>query len=178
MEDIYLLLRVFFFKNIYFFFQGQFYEQVKGAAMGSPVSPIVTNLYMQYFEQKALSTATPPGSTAGMLMTHLSSKKKSINRTSYNTSTVLILPFSLQWRTISRMGPSPSWTPLLSQRLMGNCLPLCTGNLPTLTSTYSGTVTIISQPSLVQSIPSPIGTKQYSAILRFSTKRRPISGMH
>ena len=27
--------------------------------MGSPVSPIVANLYMEYFEQKALSTASP-----------------------------------------------------------------------------------------------------------------------
>ena len=60
-------------------------------------------------------------------MIHLSSKRKSINRTSYNTSTVLTLPSSLQWRKIRRMGPSPSWTPLLNQRLMGNCLPLCTG---------------------------------------------------
>ena len=74
----------------------------------------------------------------------MSSKKKSINRTSYNTSAVLTLPFSLQWRTIRRMRPSPSWTPLLNQRLMGNCPPLCTGNLPTLTSTHSGTVTITS----------------------------------
>ena len=30
----------------------------------------------------------PPGSFAGMWMTHLSSKRKSINRTSYNTSSV------------------------------------------------------------------------------------------
>ena len=28
--------------------------------MGSPVSPIVANLYMKYFEQKALSTAFHP----------------------------------------------------------------------------------------------------------------------
>ena len=28
--------------------------------MGSPVSPIVANLYMEYLEQKALSTAPPP----------------------------------------------------------------------------------------------------------------------
>ena len=28
--------------------------------MGSPVSPIVANLYIEYFEQKALSTAPPP----------------------------------------------------------------------------------------------------------------------
>ena len=170
-EDITLLLE-FCLKNTYFSFQGQFYEQVKGAAMGSPVSPIEANLYNGYFEQKALITAPTPGSGIGMWMTHLSSKRKSINRTSYNTSTVLTLPYSLQWRTIWRMGPSPSWTPLLNQRLIGNCLPLCTGNLPTWTSTYSGTVTITSQPSLVLSTPSPIGPKQYVAILSFSTKRR------
>ena len=28
--------------------------------MGSPVSPIVANLYMEYLEQKALSTAPHP----------------------------------------------------------------------------------------------------------------------
>ena len=100
------------------------------------------------------------------------------NRISYNTLTVLTLPFSLQWRTTRRMGPSPSWTPLSNQRWVENCLSLCTGNLPTLTSTYSGTVTTTSQPSLVLSTSSPIGSKQYVAILSFSKKRRPTSGMH
>ena len=47
-------------KNIYFSFQEQFYEQVEGAAMGSLVSPIVANLYMEYFEQKALSISPTP----------------------------------------------------------------------------------------------------------------------
>ena len=42
---------------MYFLFQGQFYEQVKGAAMGSLLSPTVANLYMEYFKQKALRTA-------------------------------------------------------------------------------------------------------------------------
>ena len=70
---------------MYFSFQGQFHEQVEGAAMGSPVSSIVANLSMEYFEQKALNTARLPGSGTGMWMTHLSSKRKSINRTSYNT---------------------------------------------------------------------------------------------
>ena len=88
-------------------------------------------------------------------MKHLSSKRKPINWISYNTLTVLTLTFSLQWRTTRRMGSSPSWTPLLNQRLMGNCLPLCTGNPPTLTSTYSWTVTITSQPSSLLSTPSP-----------------------
>ena len=44
-SDIILLLE-FCLKNTYFSFQDQFYEQVEGAAMDSPVSPIVANLYM------------------------------------------------------------------------------------------------------------------------------------
>ena len=48
-------------KTTYFTFQGKFFEQVKGAAMGSPISPIVANLFMKDLEVKALSTApTPP----------------------------------------------------------------------------------------------------------------------
>ena len=35
--------------NTYFSFQNKFYEQVEGAAMGSMVSPIVANLYMEHF---------------------------------------------------------------------------------------------------------------------------------
>ena len=58
-NDIILLLE-FCLKNTYFSFQSQFLEQVEGAAMGSPVSPIVANLYMEYLEQKALSTAPHP----------------------------------------------------------------------------------------------------------------------
>ena len=81
--DIILLLE-FCLKNTYFSFQGQFYEQVEGAAMGSPVSPIVANLYMEYLEQKALSTSPhPPGSGAGMWMTPLSSTRKPTNKASF-----------------------------------------------------------------------------------------------
>ena len=57
--DIILLLE-FCLKNTYFSFQGQFYEQVEGAAMGSPISPIIAHLYMEYLEEKALSTAPTP----------------------------------------------------------------------------------------------------------------------
>ena len=65
-SDIILLLE-FCLKNTYFSFQGQFYEQVEGAAMGFPVSPAVANLYMEYLEQKVLSTApNPPDSGTGL----------------------------------------------------------------------------------------------------------------
>ena len=81
-KDIILLLG-FCLHNTYFSFQGKFNEQVEGAAIGSQVSPIVANLYMDYFEQKALCTAIHPlGFGSGMWKTHLSSIGKSTNRTS------------------------------------------------------------------------------------------------
>ena len=43
-------------------FQGQYYEQVEGAAIGSPLSPIVANIFMKNFETKALETAPHPPS--------------------------------------------------------------------------------------------------------------------
>ena len=81
-DDIILLLE-FCLKNTYFSFQGQFFEQVEGVAMGSPVSPIVANLYMEYLEQKALSTAPHPlGFGTGLWMTPLLSTRKPINKAS------------------------------------------------------------------------------------------------
>ena len=47
-------------KSTYFVFQGKYYEQLEGAAMGSPLSPIIANIYMEEFETKALSTALHP----------------------------------------------------------------------------------------------------------------------
>ena len=44
-------------RSTYFTFQSRFYEQQEGAAMGSPISPIVTNLYMEDFEKKAISSS-------------------------------------------------------------------------------------------------------------------------
>ena len=84
-SDIILLLE-FCLKNTYFSFQDQFHEQVEGVAMGSPVSPFVANLYMEYLEQKALSTAPNPSGTGACLwMTPLSSTRKPTNKVSSNT---------------------------------------------------------------------------------------------
>ena len=47
-------------RTTYFKFLDTFYEQTDGAAMGSPLSPIVANLYMEHLEQAALRTTMLP----------------------------------------------------------------------------------------------------------------------
>ena len=37
-------------KHTYLLFQGKYYEQIHGAAMGSPISPLIANLFMEEFE--------------------------------------------------------------------------------------------------------------------------------
>ena len=44
-------------RSTYFTLQDKYYEQVEGAAMGSPISPIVANLYMEDFEMRAINTS-------------------------------------------------------------------------------------------------------------------------
>ena len=46
-------------ENCVFTFQGNFFKQLHRAAMGSPCSPVVANIYMKYFEDLALG----PGSS-------------------------------------------------------------------------------------------------------------------
>ena len=119
--------------------------------------------------------SNPPGSGAGLWMTPLSSTRKSTNKASFNTSTVLTLQSSLQWRTTGRLGPFPPWTPLLNLRLMAHYH--CVQENPLIqTSTYSGIVTITSQPNLLSSTPFPIGPLQCVASLSCSNKKRTTSG--
>ena len=47
-------------RSTYFTYRGKFYEQVKGAAMGSSISPIVANLFMENFEMRALQPSPNP----------------------------------------------------------------------------------------------------------------------
>ena len=47
----------FYLNNTCFIYQGRFHEQTEGAAIGSPLNPIISNLYMEAFEKQAISTA-------------------------------------------------------------------------------------------------------------------------
>ena len=42
--------------HTYFLFQVKYYEQVQGAAMGSPISPLITTIFMEEFKVQALSS--------------------------------------------------------------------------------------------------------------------------
>ena len=46
-------------ENCVFSFQGNFFKQLHGAAMGSPCSPVLANIYMEYFEDLALGPELP-----------------------------------------------------------------------------------------------------------------------
>ena len=60
--DHIVCLLEFCLRSTYFTFKGRFYEQQEGAAMGSPISPIVANLYMEDLETKAIQSAQNPPS--------------------------------------------------------------------------------------------------------------------
>ena len=55
-----ICLLEFCLNNTSFIFQGRYHEQTEGAAMGSPLSTIIANLYMEAFEKEAISTAPDP----------------------------------------------------------------------------------------------------------------------
>ena len=102
-----ITLLQFCLKNNYF--QGQYFEPVHGAAMGSPLSPLVTNLFMEEFKAKAIST--PPiqwGFGLGMGMTPLPSNRQNIATISSSTLIPLTIIFNSQQRLPRTMAPSPS----------------------------------------------------------------------
>ncbi|GJQ78295.1 hypothetical protein Trydic_g8795, partial [Trypoxylus dichotomus] len=39
--------------NFYFLWNGEFYEQASSGAMGSPLSPVIANIFMEAFEHEA-----------------------------------------------------------------------------------------------------------------------------
>ena len=57
-----LSLLEFCLDTTYFVYNQNIYQQTHGAAMGSPVSPLIANVYMEDFEARALTSAPNPPS--------------------------------------------------------------------------------------------------------------------
>ena len=73
-------------RSTYFTYRGKFYEQVEGAAMGSPMSPIVANLYMESFEMRGLQSSPNPTSVWKRFVdTPLSSWRRSTRKNFWPT---------------------------------------------------------------------------------------------
>lgn len=60
--DQVIQLLKFCLNTTYFIYDSKYYQQTHGAAMGSPVSPIVCNLFIEDFEDITLSSAPHPPS--------------------------------------------------------------------------------------------------------------------
>ena len=68
-----------------FVYQGQFYQQLEGAAMGSPLSPIAANIFMERFEEEILATAPHPQVCGKDMWKILLSFKKSSTKMSFSS---------------------------------------------------------------------------------------------
>ena len=56
-REKFIMLLEFTITNCIFCFNKKFYKQLQGAAIGSPVSPVIANIYMEYFESLAIPTS-------------------------------------------------------------------------------------------------------------------------
>ena len=91
-----ITLLEFCLKNNYLLFKNRYFEQIHGAAMGSPINPLSVNLFMEEFEAKAISSAPiHPGYGLGMWMTPLASNRLDIVTSSSSISTLLTHTSSL-----------------------------------------------------------------------------------
>ena len=102
-----LQLLEFCLNNTYFLFQNQYFEQTKGAAMGSPVSPIVANIYMEVFEDRANNTALhPPRIWRIYVDDTFVVQQKSHKEEFFQHINKWTLPLSSLWKKLDQMVPS------------------------------------------------------------------------
>ena len=174
-DDIILLLE-FCLKNTYFSFQGQFYEQVEGAAMGSPVSPTVANLYMEYLEQKNLSTAPHPPKFWGRYVDDTFVIHNEANKQSFLQHINSVDPairFTVEHN--KEDGSIPFLDTIVKPEVDGS-LSITVYRKPTHTDQYLQWDSHHHLSSLVSSKPSPIGLPLCAAILSCSKRRNNTSG--
>ena len=145
--------------------------------MGFPVGPIVANLYMEYLEQKALSTAPHPPRfwcryVDDTFVIHKEANKQGFLQ--HINSVDLAIKFTVEDN--KEDGSIPFLDIIVKPEADAVYPLLCTGSQFIQTSTYSGIATTTSLPNLVSLTPYPIGPKQCSAILSCWNRKKNISG--
>ena len=58
-KEVLIMARIRKTYNCVFSFQYKFHKQLQGVAMGSPVTPVIANISMEYFEELALGPHCP-----------------------------------------------------------------------------------------------------------------------
>ena len=102
-----LELLEFCLNNIYFLFQNQYFEHTKGAAMGSPVSPIVAISTGRLLRDRAINTALqPPRIWRRCVDDTFVVQQKSHKENSSNISIKWTPPSSSLWKKLDQMVPS------------------------------------------------------------------------
>ncbi|XP_037299336.1 uncharacterized protein LOC119190756 [Manduca sexta] len=56
LPTVYMSIIEYCLKSGFFVWRGEYYLQMDGVAMGSPIAPVVANIFMEWFEERALST--------------------------------------------------------------------------------------------------------------------------
>ena len=96
----------FCFKYTYFLLQGRYFEQINGVAIGSPISSLITNLFLPPIH---------PGFGLDMWMTLSSSSGLIIVTRSFSSSSVMTPTSSSPWKIPEMRVPYLSWTPCFPQ---------------------------------------------------------------
>ena len=135
----------FCFKITYFLFQGKYYEEVHGAAMGTTISPLIANLYMEEFKVKALSSAPHPHIWLRFVDDPLPSRRQNTANNLYSISTPKTHTYILSWKNQTKMDHFHSWTPRFHQAPTTPLPPQSTENLHIQINIYIGIVTISSR---------------------------------
>ena len=131
-------------------FQGRYYEQVHGTAMGSPISHLIAKLFLEEFYIKTLSSALHP--------THLwlryvddilSSRRQNTANNYYNKSTHRNHIYNLPSRNQTKREFYHSWTLWFLQVPTTLLSPLSKESPHTQANIYTVTVTTSSQHKMV-----------------------------
>ena len=133
-EDVMHLLKVVL--NSVFSFQGKFFKQLHSAAMGSPCSPVVANIYMEYFEKRALGTELPMSFTINTWLRYvddvLTTVKKGTCDSLLNHLNSINSNIKLQFSLQTSKGLFLSWIPFQDLQATTTKLSLqFTESLPT-----------------------------------------------
>ena len=118
-QEIITLLE-FCLKNTYLLFQGRYFEQAHGATMGSPISSLVTNLFMEEFESKVISYAPNPPRLCIRYMDDIFVIQHAENSHQFLQHISSI--DSLLWKFPKIMDPYPSWTAFFSLGASNNLI--------------------------------------------------------